>query len=459
MMRRHTDDQGSILVLVIVFMTSVALVSLALLSQADANLRYTTIERQKKRQVYAANAAVDYGIQQLRNNAGVCGPAQAVVAPQPLPFPVNGRTPTWACRETPNGSSGGAFGSGWAVFLTGANLTGNGVAVKILGKTMHVINGPVYNDHDDAGGNLNQAWSISQNAGLTVANGYVTQYWPTCPLTGTINYLVTANVYCTSTSLPVPLPRESLAATAPTGTASHIPVATADPGCVAFNPGRYTQKPNLTSGKVNFFRGGVYYFDGIGSWNFNSELVLGGTPQRGEARNTALNCNDPAQGGVMFVFGGNSSLTLTGTSTIEMFPGNAAGGPGVSFYQVQTTGGGWTASTVTSTALIQADETGPSSLIFHGQVWAPTGSLKLTDGGAGNGKLRFGAGLVVSDIQNVNNNGGSTNFYVTGARTVTVTGIASPVGAESGPNVTATAVLVIYDDAAIAPKIASWRLG
>jgi hypothetical protein len=454
----YQTDEGSVLVMVIVFVTVVSLVSLALLAQTTANLRYTVFERQNKKQVYAANAGVDYGIQKLREDSGVCGPAQSTVPPANVPFAVNGRTPTWACSETPNGSSGGAFGSGWAVYLTGLNLGSSGAAIKILGKTMHVINGPVYNDHDDASGNINQVWSISQNAGLTVQNGFVTQYWPTCPLPGTIDYLVTNTVNCTTTHIAVPAAREALAASAPSGSASTNPVATTDPNCVAFNPGRYTTKPNLTSGKVNFFRGGVYYFDNIGSWNFNSEQLLGGTPQLREARQTDMTCGDAAQGGVMFVFGGNSSITVTGTSKIELFPGNASGGPGVSFYQVQATTGGWTASTITSTALIQADETGSSYSVFHGQVWAPKGSFKLTDGGSGTGKLRLGAGLVVSDIQNVNNNGGSTNFYATGARTVTVTGKGPITATETGSAVTATAVLVVYDDPLVQPTIASWRL-
>ena len=452
------SDDGVVLLMVLAFVTAIAVVSTALLAQTEANLRYTVFERQNKRQIYAASAAVDYGIQQLRTSATAC-PSGTPSADASLPYTVDGRTPTWSCVQTPNTSSGGAVGSDWGLFLTGNNLGGNNAAVTILGKTMHVINGPVYNGHADATGNINQAWNISPNAGLTIANGFVTQFWSSCPLPGTINNLfVSSAPTCVPTQVPTPLSREALAASAPAGTASPNPT-TVDANCVAFNPGHYTTKPNLTGGgKVNFFRGGVYYFDNIGSWNFNGDLLLGGTPQLGEASQTGLTCSDPTQGGVMFVFGGNSSITVTGTSKVELFPGNAAGGPGVSFYQVVTTAGGWTASTVTSTALIQSDETGASMTVLHGQLWAPNGSFKLTQGSGGGGKLRLEAGVVVSDISNVNNPGGSTNFYASGARTVTLVGKGPVAGSETGSTVVARAVVVVYDDPLIAPKIASWRL-
>ena len=281
-----------------------------------------------------------------------------------------------------------------------------------------------------------------------------------CPLPGAIANLGPSGltVNCKTTVRPVPAAREGLAASPPAAASVNPVNVVGDPGCVAFSPGRYTAAPNLDGTKVNFFRGGVYYFDSIGNWNINGSKILGGTPQLAEPRQTSLTCGDTTQGGVMFVFGGNSQFTANGSTVVELFAGNAAGGPGVSVYQVMATGGGWTTSSTGNQPMLSIDEIGANRFVAHGQVWMPNGSLKLTQGGGSNGTLQFRAGLVVSDIQNLNNANGPTNFYVTGSRTVTITGIGPLAGGETGVTVTAKAVVVIANDTTIAPRIASWRL-
>jgi hypothetical protein len=441
----RNDDDGVVLVMVLAFITAVSIVSLALVSQVVSNLSFTRVERQNQKQVYAANAAIEYGIQQVTANNGVC-PSPTIV----VPFQVNGRTPTLACAAT-GSSSGGVNGSDWAIFLTGAN---GGPVVKLLATGSHALNGSLYNGYD---GSWAQTWNINSQAPLVVSNGSVTQYKATCPLPAPIDNLgpTGLTVNCVTTPVPTPLPAETLAPIAPANAAAPVIV---DANCKAFNPGRYTSAPSLDGSRVNFFRGGVYYFDGIGNWAIDSMQVLAGTPQLGEARQTALTCADAAQGGVMFVFGGNSTVSAKG-SVLELFPSNV-GGAGVSIYQVTGSIGGWNTSTTGNQPLVSVHQTGADRFVLHGQVWTPLSGFELQFTGNSNGTLLLRSGLVASDFREVIPGAAtpSLNLVGTGSHSITLTGVGSPAGGETGGNVTATAVVVFSNDTTIAPRIASWRL-
>ena len=453
----HSED-GAVLILVLAFVTAVALVSTVLINQTESNMRFTLVERQNQKQVYAADAAVDYGIAQMQADNGLCGAGGSGVSSQALPFPVNGRTPTWSCAETPNASAGGVFGSDWAVFLTGVN---GAPVVTFNGSSTHYINGSVYNAFDDTTGGP-ATWGVSNSAPLLIQNGTLQQHRASCPTPPDLTITgvgPSGKTKCTATAYALPAPREGLAASPP-AVASPNPVAS-DATCASFAPGRYTSAPNLDPTKVNFFRGGVYYFDSIGKWALGGVKILGGTPQLGETRRGGMTCSDPTQGGVLFVFGGSSYVATTGATTIELFPGNAAGGAGVSVYQVTAPGNGWTASNPGANhPLISIDETGDNRIVMHGQIWAPNGSLQLTQGGGSSGFIEFRAGLVLADLSNVNSSSNSSNFfYVTGTRTVTVTGTGPPASGETGATVTVTAVVAVSNDPTTVPaRIASWRL-
>jgi len=92
---------------------------------------------------------------------------------------------------------------------------------------------------------------------------------------------------------------------------------------VTFAPGYYSEAPpdlvgNLTNctGEVWRFAPGTYHFDYPGLWDLSSPRVkvVGGVPGPQFTTNTLLGSCDTTAAGVQFVFGGESTLAVTGTS-------------------------------------------------------------------------------------------------------------------------------------------------
>ena len=87
---RGAGDDGSVLVIALVFLTVGGLIIAGLLSQTETNLKTTTVVKVRAERVYAADAAIENGIQNLRLNQNACS-ASGGLATIPVPA-VNAKT-------------------------------------------------------------------------------------------------------------------------------------------------------------------------------------------------------------------------------------------------------------------------------------------------------------------------------------------------------------------------------
>src|SRR5262245_1752183 len=101
------NEDGGTLAIVLVFITVFGLIISGLLTEAGASVRYTGTVNAHESKVYAADAGVSFGIQQLRQNNELCPGAGEGV---PVPFPsitVNSRTVSVSCTVTSGLTVGG----------------------------------------------------------------------------------------------------------------------------------------------------------------------------------------------------------------------------------------------------------------------------------------------------------------------------------------------------------------
>jgi hypothetical protein len=203
--------------------------------------------------------------------------------------------------------------------------------------------------------------------------------------------------------------------------------------CRVFYPGRYAAAPPLLSGSGgNYFASGTYWFRDIGSWNINSEIVVGAELDPGDTGRDKADTNCAAvsdaliaasaplflsspttllatritSGGGIMVFDGASRVELTDRLTVHS-PPHPATVPATTVvfggYQAWTPSGAsepGTGNTNCSTFYALCNSNASSHLNTNGRLWAPDAPFNLfasaaTDnlipGGAVVAKVRLGA--------------------------------------------------------------------
>lgn len=505
--KRPAEDEGAILILVLLFILVIGLTAAAVVTQATASLSNTVVVRNKTAKVYTADSGVEAAIQRLRQDPTVCpmvggGPqviagldASAVPGPG-LPEPT---TPalTVTC-ETLSGTSTGALGFGIVTTDTSSSASFN-----ISGSTAPRIDGPVY-----AG-----RWAPSIAPGLSVTSGNALEAPGRCAddadkpsgLSVTVPFVYRcANQvgYASPLALAQAVPH-GLPDWAALPTRALAPMAPPTAGCSIFLPGRYVSPSlaTLSLTRDNFFASGSYYFENLvidvdasDSANVISGgriSVVGGSPgpedtvQNRTSGNPTQACSTDAiagvaasQTGVTWILGSGSRIVVgSGDSQLELFSrtGSTSGTDGLSIVGVPAAaesiaGAQWKRSTVSYTSnscltgnsisgclLYQNGGTQPQ-LSLQGLVWAPGGHIKLNNTTNSQGS-RFTGGIVVGrlDLQNTNSASGFAISVRNKPSRRVVRIVAQAGGGVAGRVVEASAVVQIGNDSATTTALQSWR--
>lgn len=469
---RPAADEGTALVMVLVFVLVVGVLVGALLQQSYTVLRSGRASTTLNAGVFAADGGVDWAIQQLRNGVLIDGsPACAgpEVGVQDLPgsIVVNARTVTASC-EVLDGHTVGA--GGWAAYVAG----GAG-AVTVYAGTEHdkVIDGPVHN-----AGTFERIGTLPRlllpSPDLDLCAGPPDTQWVLTPR-ATPEELAG----CAATTIP-PAPIDTAAHLDGTGIVDGAPV---DPAgqlldrCHVFAPGRYTAAPSLTAAAdgTNYLRSGVYYLDDLGLVTWRDVRVVGGIPAEREAPLTGAwpeaesDCGGRFQTpgdtgghyGVVLVLGGSTRLEVGSGTSLELFSyvePDAGGAGSLSVLQLRNE---WStgASTVAATDAVLSTALGSEAdVAVHGTVYAPMSRLSAF--GTTDSRVSFLGGVVAAglDLQagahepavHVGNRTGP------GVRTIRLTATAN--GAGGVKNATTTAIVTIANDAARTTTVTSWTV-
>ena len=483
--RHRHDEDGAALVVVLIFMTVFGLIIGGLLTLSSASFGFTRAVSDHEAKVYAADAGVSFGIQQLHLNNELC-PTTGVAGPAIQSLDVNGRSVSIACEDT-TGSTGGA--DGWAIITTSTgpdSLTLEGAAAANERKN---ISGPVF-----VGGGVDWSTSMKVEGG----NFYQRAIAPatTClnppPSFGPVGSgdkleLETPpyGYHCRQMAVPDPahVPPVKPDETQP----AQSKFGDNDSTCRTFSPGLYLEKPVLVS--KNYFEPGTYYFKFNDQIVIQQQAVYGGEPGPGETRilpTTGASCavhNPPQTGGVQWIFGGGSSLLVNNPDGhLELFRRIAEPAPATNNMSIvavpddSAVGGPWSAagwtpnSLPTTTRFIDKGQGQTPDMAIHGLIYAPKQWVALR---ATNTSQAQALGGIVAYKLTLMNSANVTGFAVSaepglpGDRYVLITAcapaVASPVGGSCpvAPGterpVLSSAVVTIKNDAARTTKVQSWR--
>jgi hypothetical protein len=484
-------QDGASLILVLVFISIFGLIIAGLLTEAGVSVRYTNTVSSHEEKVYAADAGVSFGIQQLRQNNELCpGAGQPSSATIP-DINVNGRTVSVICSVT-SGLTVGGLGFAAITTATGDN------SLILSNAQPKTFSGSVY----VSGG-------FTPGPGLKITKG---NFWhhagPYCtvgaaePAGLTVVDKPPYNYYCTAT-VATPDPPHRPPSVIPTLT---DPAPGALGTCKIFYPGRYTVPPALNTSPPspgfqngdNYFTSGVYYFDFTDPsavLEVNGANVWGGQPTTYEKTQRTLKRVDgsipacaqdnqvevDASGtGVLFVFGTKSSMKVT-SGNAEIF-GRANSDPAdtgqknMSFVSVPSDWTGWHTNTLPSgvdnNGLLQRPvfdikDGDRQSITMHGMVYAPKQDFGLT--ATHSVFAQTLNGIVASRIY-LQSSGSAGNVAITTAmnfpdpRHVLITACSPAVlpgepcaGASGERAVQSSAVVALGNDALKTVTVESWR--
>jgi hypothetical protein len=489
-MRHARDEDGAALVVVLIFMTVFGLIISGLLTISSASFGFTRTVSNHESKVYAADAGVSFGIQQLSLNNELC-PTTGVTGPAIQNLTVGGRNVSIACEDT-TGSTGGA--DGWAIITTSTGADSLVLEGAAAANERKNISGPVF-----VGGGVDWGTSMKVEGG----NFYQRALAPATacvnppPSIGAVDSgdkleLETPpyGYHCRQMALPDPAhvppvkPDETLPRS-PTGD-NHLT-------CRTFSPGVYLNKPVLVDN--NYFEPGTYYFKFNDQILIQAQTVYGGEPGAGETRiysTTGAPCavhSPPQTGGVQWIFGGGSSLLVNNPDGhLELFRRTGEPAPATNNMSIVAvpndstpadpsvpdgpwTAAGWTPNSLpTTTRFIDKGEGTTPDMAIHGMIYAPKQWVALR---ATNTSLAQALGGIVAYKLTLMSSANVSGFAVSaqpglpGDRYVLITAcapaVAVPVGGScpvaSGTErpVMSSAVVTIRNDAARTTKVHSWR--
>lgn len=381
-LRSMREDSGMMLVVALVIITTVAVVTGAMLSHGWTNFRATVGLRGVAGTSYAADAAAKVAINNLRlgsdapgwitptfpgvwddwvytNNADGTGCFGAVGTAPDNKLELNGTGPaqfypasgdqsgaTTArvdCTQVP----GTGIFSGVGVenpdptdaFARALTTIGTG---SLQGMTLKPL-GTGNNAPMPMRGGVASETFIDVDNGALVTDGYV---WAEGNCIGQI---IGAQKVC-NTAGQVPTPAT------PTSPVTSVPTFK-DPstaGCT-FSPGFYNNATALSAAVnacgIAYFSSGQYYFDfrdeehlGTNVWNITTKVIGGETTGSSTIPGACRSpINNTSVTGVQFVFGGNSRISLSDSAQVELCGPTNGGEPPMTLYQQQS---GTTASAV-----------------------------------------------------------------------------------------------------------------
>lgn len=439
-MHAPVRDRGAMLPIVLVVTVVLSMSVIGIATYVGADLQYGRVTVDRANRLAAADAVMNYGIDQLKLRNAECllggGPASL----PGLSSPVNGASTTLTCQRV-----GGGIGDiqAWAAVMTGIGVPTTGSDAFLLSTQSgnseeKVLGGPVYMD---------KVTNASFKFGPTVKikDGPLYYHDATCAAPVTPSSLPNQLVFepkliygpiCTTENWTAPtlgadpvVPDLALLALNP-------PVTTSG-SCQVFSPGVYTTMPSLDNNV--YFQSGDYYFLNT-ALTIDHSIVTAGFPDPAIVTAPELpngNC-DPAiladpnkvfpNLGATFYLGGTSYISVNSLGSLEIMP--RAHGPNnenyVSIHALCSTTnpataagcdqtGGLTGvpSTLTATsaqAIVYTASGNQKQLITHGLLYAPTGRLEFGDATA-SAKQKILGGLVVARLV-LQSSASASNFEI-----------------------------------------------
>lgn len=435
---RLRGEDGASMTLALAFLTLFGVLSVSLLSLTSASFKISTVADNKTDQLYAADAGIEYGVQNLDADSTKCASS--------------GTSHTWPAT-TINGSSV-QYSCSWVSGGTGSGSSGllGGYAAVLGSGGLQMVGGPPLT----LLGNMYSQGPISLTGVNVQIQGNLERSSSSCPNAQLVSAILTVVGSCTaSVAAPNPNPAPTVGNMPSTALASQ-PGATAN--CTILYPGKYGSGglalPSLV-GKRIYMASGTYYFNSTGNVGVTGTEIFGGAKAAGENQLISGGpCSNDAEAttkqptyapvgtGVTLILGGDSRLSGT-SARIELFSPS-----GISIWaRTTTTGAGTGYNPATTTSSIVSLTGGETAV--HGVVYVPEsditgtgGTVSQLAGGVVAKRLTF-TGTVIGGV---GAGGGAPS-----ARTVTLTAVATaPDGATS--TVTAT----IQPDA-LTPVITNWR--
>lgn len=456
---RAPRDEGSALVLALVFVLGTGLVITALLTQTSTSFRTTQVVRTNADKVYAADAGLEQAIEMLRLDPTLCAEFDAQQDLPPMSPIINGHVVTATCRNT----EGDASGSPWAMVLTDTN---GSLETLLPFPGSKVVSGPVF------AANLGHP-SLS----ITIRNGSVFEHQSTSGCTGPNSKPANLTVEpqppfayrCTTTTMSSIV--DSIGDDLPSSVPPDAPAVdvTSFPGCRVFSPGTYDVDNPPVFGGNQYLRTGTYYFNNV-TLDITG-TIIGGEPPPGEGPDVgfptdceeAISADTGLGTGVKFIFGGNSRFD--GVTKMELFARQGGvvsedGEMGMSLHAPATAGNGFAASTIPlGTDLLHMSEDNGPDIVLHGLVFAPNAAFHLS---SVHQPAVIDGGLVARAVTLRSSNAAGaqdtfvSTFNSSGTREMVVA--AKAIGTGGAVNVEATAVIELDNEAPRTFRVVSWRI-
>lgn len=491
----RSTQQGTSLVMILVFITSIGLLGSALASYQLTLNRQSFATRRIQVRETATNAAVEWVVNGLRSGQdALCHGAVTSDV-----ITITGREVSVSCRPLDRRDG---WRNSFALYL---NRTGdessNVVRIRgALGKDpdQATVIGPIYNGASDpdakAGWAMEAPLRVAGDIVVPDGSGDCASPATTRVPDGVIALYDNAKVCATPlervTPAAVPPPcevREACLDPEPVNLDTSGKPTKLVPACRVFSPGYYSRPPSLAA--TNYFRPGVYAFEMKGEWRVSS-AVRGGDPA--PASDTAdeepvlssvprcAGAPEPASpSGVVFVLGVYARINVRDTGRLELFthtvdgtelPGIVAGGlPGVTEWAQRN-------ERPLADDIVTVGDSEPE-FALHGGVFAPEHGISLTGRGEVLATIRntvvvgrfdltatdtvrepgAGFGIVVPT--------GTSKSYVIRARScpgsrdrITRDACTAPPPPPVEQELCSTASVVVYDDAKRTVRVQSFRV-
>jgi hypothetical protein len=330
---RRRDESGSTLIIVMLIITAIALVSGAMVSQADTSLLVTKNLRDQTGSVYNADGAGQIAVNALRNGTfnndstsltypQCFGTSGSLSLPNfyPATYGTNGAAASSAfvtCTAEP-----GTGAAGSPVPVSSANKPGNAVLTLSTTET-----GQTYGQSNKAlniRGSVQSDSTIDSNSAQLTLSGTDSRANAVGSCFGSITPTCTHNVGVPDPNYPAPT-------TAPVAVpAAQLPACKNQNQVAEFVPGLYTSADVFNNCKASwfYFQPGQYYFDfqGTGThvWDVTN-TVVGGTLSGAKTNSPPAvprACVNPITTttavGVQFAFGGDSQLVFDKGAAFEI---------------------------------------------------------------------------------------------------------------------------------------------
>lgn len=476
---RRSSEEGTVLIIVLVFMVAIGVIVAASFANAGANFRNTVGVRANGQKAYAADSGMDWAIKRVRADNSLCptvgsyeGTALGAIPKGPA---INGNQPEFKCTV----SSGSVTGVNGFAIITTSPTSG---ALDTSGSQVKTVNGPIW--ASDIANNIQKIVVTTGGVWEDKAQGCTTK-----PAGMTIDPPFTYT--CTTDTNPASLVPHVLPTSGIQSAAKMPATGNGRDDCRVFKPGRYADANGFVLAKDNYLVSGVYYLDNVGLIDVTKLQLVGGAAHADEEADRipgVVPCStDAANGGaspagstgVKIILGGNSRIIVGNPSgRLELFSrfGGAAneGTQGISLQTVcdaaatlpgakcDAANGTWpgeqsTLGLAAGDALLDSGNNGETVLLrVHGQVYAPNALLSFNATNDSNAWLLGGVviGKIVLRQQATT---GAVKVSVVqgiGARTMT---IESTVKLNGERRVRSIATLSIKNDVARTLDLKTWR--